>query len=87
MDRLKYIPLGLFVLLVSKMLYMGCGYADAPSLLIIAALAAFYEYKPVNAELKALKDNSAKMEKDLEDLRSHVSSLKLARDLKATRSF
>lgn len=85
MDKIKYIPLALFVLFSGKALISGLnGYESAAGLLILGAISAFYEYKSqeraislLTDELNKQRDEQKRLEKELETLKSAVSSIKL----------
>lgn len=85
MDKIKYIPLALFVLFSGKALISGVNsYESASGLLILGAIAAFYEFKSQEKTVTLLSDEISKqreeqkrLEKELEALKSTVSSIKL----------
>ena len=85
MDKIKYIPLALFVLFSGKSLLLGIsGYETVAGLLVLGAIASFYEFKSQVAEISLLKndlskqqDEHKKLEKELNELKTSVSSIKL----------
>ena len=80
MNNIKYLPLSLFVLYSAKLLILGGSYVDAPLLLILGTVAAFYEFKSQDKKLAEMEQKLERinlLEKDHENLKTHVSGLKL----------
>lgn len=90
MERLmKYVPSLLFIAFSIKGLINGFSWADSPILLIMGGLAAYYEFARQSKEslgfqkeIKEMRDTQAKLVKDLDNLNTHVSSMKLGISLK-----
>jgi hypothetical protein len=83
-DNIKYVPLSLFCLLSIKLLVVGSVLADAPILLILALLAAFYEIKSNDAKLKLMHSRCDVLDKHITDLykvneesRNYIAGMKL----------
>ena len=93
MDKyLKLLPLALVTLYSSKLLVKGAEFTDAPILMILAVLLAFYEVKLNNKAIKkledeitALKNANTENSKQMEEVRNHVGSLKLGQQVRLTR--
>jgi len=86
---IKYLPLAFFSVYISKLLFVGASFADAPIVFIMAVLSAYYEYstnhkqiKSLEKQLASLSDNHEKTKKDLEDLKNHVAQIKFAAQVK-----
>lgn len=93
MDKIKYIPLALFVLFSGKSLYFGVGsYESALVLLILGGIAGFYEFKSqdkVISDLTKRLDNqnaiNENFARELESAKNHLSTLKLTNQFKQQR--
>lgn len=88
-NLVKYLPLAFLSLYLSKILVVGANFTDAPIILIIASLSAYYEYGLKNKELKKLQEDLSvlsaeldKNKKDVEDVRSYVGQIKFATQIK-----
>jgi hypothetical protein len=93
-EYIKYIPLGLFVAFSVKMLINGVSLQDAPAFAIVTAFAGYMINKEENKNIKSLSDrlkileNSAsESKKETEELRSHVSSIKLGQQMRSAVKF
>ena len=94
MDKIKYIPLALFVLFATKCLILGVGsYESAAVLLILGLAASYYEFKSQDrvisgfkTELEAARNDQKKLERDMDSLRNHVSSLKLTGQFRSQKA-
>jgi hypothetical protein len=93
-EYIKYIPLGLFVAFSVKMLINGVSLQDAPAFAIIATFAGYIinreenkNLKYLNDRLKALEDGASESKKEAEELRSHVSSIKLGQQIRTAVKF
>lgn len=93
-EYIKYIPLCLFVAFSVKMLISGATLQDAPAFAILTGFAGYMinreEDKILNsltARLKAIEDQSTEYKKETEDLRSHVSSMKLGQQVRSAVKF
>ena len=93
-EYIKYIPLGLFVAFSVKMLISGASLQDAPIFAILTGFAGYMinreEDKILNSltgRLKVLEEQSVEYKKETEDLRSHVSSMKLGQQVRSAVKF
>lgn len=93
-EYIKYIPLGLFVAFSVKMLVSGASWQDAPVFAILAAFTLTMlnkeEETVINAfaaRLKAMEEQTSEFKKETEELRSHVSSVKLGQQVRAAVKF
>lgn len=91
MREIKHIPLILFSIAVLKIIYTGASFSDAAMLLVLGAVAAFFEYKSSDAKIEALKKVQEKQAevalaqaKALDEIRSSMSSMKLAQGVRTT---
>lgn len=86
MDKfLKYVPMLLFCLYCGKMLKEGGSYTEAPILAILGLFSAYSLYRAENKQLQEtqktvdqLKNSIEEQNKKIEELRTHVSGLKLS---------
>lgn len=90
MKDIKHIPLILFSISVLKTIIMGSSYQEALVLLVLGAVAGFYEYKSQDAaiqEMKELQEKQAQatlaLAKTLDELRSGMNALKLSQGMKS----
>jgi hypothetical protein len=93
-EYIKYIPLGLFVAFCVKSLVIGSSVTEAPSLAIIAIFSAYLVHRDEEKQLKAINDKLNVLEKqnenktkEMEELRSHVSSVKLGQQMRSAVKF
>lgn len=93
-DYIKYIPLSLFVAFCVKMLISGASWQDAPIFAILAAFVLNLVNKEEEKQLKVINDRLNFLEKqnetkikEMEELRSHVSSVKLGQQIKSAGRF
>lgn len=91
MDKLKIIPMVLFLSYVGKLLILQANLADAPIVATLALLTAYFEFSPTNKQLKEidvqLKEVNTKLveaEKNVEHLKTHVSGLKLSQQMRTS---
>lgn len=85
MDKIiKFVPLVLFSAQFIKSIVLGPALADAPVLAIAALLIVAMEYKVTNKKIQALQSEIegfnallAENNKHLEQVRTHVSGIKL----------
>lgn len=90
MDKLvKNAPMILFCLYAGKMLLKGGTYTDAPAMAILALLAGYVfvkaeaeEQKKIKNELSDIKKQIEKLSKDNDDIKTHVSGLKLSQSVR-----
>lgn len=85
----KYLPIGLFCLIIGKLLITGANWESAVLATVTGALAAAYEYKNHSKQVKALEDrielvvdtvnNQAKV---IEEFRLSLSSVRLTQQAK-----
>ena len=93
-EYIKYIPLGLFVAFSVKMLMSGVSLQDAPVFAILTGFTGYMinreEDKILNSltgRLKALEEQSIESKKEAEELRSHVSTMKLGQQVRSAVKF
>ena len=93
-EYIKYIPLGLFVAFSAKMLISGVSLETAPVFGILAAFSAYLinrdekkNLEIINSRLQAIEGKLNSKEKEVEELRSHVSSLKLGQQMSKVARF
>jgi uncharacterized protein YdaL len=93
-EYIKYIPLGLFVAFSVKMLMSGASLQDAPVFAILTGFAGYMinreEDKILNSltgRLKKLEEQSTESKKEAEELRSHVSTIKLGQQIRSAVKF
>lgn len=93
-EYIKYIPLGLFVAFCIKSLVVGVSVTEAPSLAIIAIFSAYLVHRDEEKQLKAINDKLNLLEKqnenktkEIEELRSYVSSIKLGQQMRTAVKF
>lgn len=91
MDFIKFGPLALFVAAVLKGLVLGFGWVDAPILVILGAIAAFYEFKSSEKKVKLLQARCDAVDihlttlyKELDVVKTHFSGLKVAAQMRST---
>lgn len=93
-EYIKYIPIGLFVAFCVKSLVTGVQLHEAPLFAILAAFSAYLvnrdedkARKVVLQRLDALEKQTEDKSKEIEDLRSHVSSIKLGQQIRTAVKF
>lgn len=93
-EYIKYIPIGLFVAFCVKSLVVGVQLQEAPLFAILAAFSAYLVNrdedkvrKVVLQRLDALEKQTEDKSKEIEDLRSHVSSIKLGQQIRTAVKF
>lgn len=81
----KYLPLALFSLLAIKLIITGASFADTASLFVLAAAAAYYEFQiqkkirnEYKEQLQKYEDQVKALALSLDEVRTHVGSLKLS---------
>lgn len=91
MQFLKYLPLALFTIAVGKGLVLGFTWIDAPVLVILGSMAAFYEFKVNEAKIKLMQARCDAVDKHLttlykeqESLKSHFSGIKVGNQMRST---
>ena len=90
----KYVPLLLFIAFSLKLLMSGASWQDAPIFAILTGFAATMINKEdetivvsLSNRLKMLEDNLIESKKETEELRSHVSSIKLGQQVRSAVKF
>lgn len=85
MEKIKYIPLGLFIAFCLKIAVLGPSLTESLCLLILGAVAVTYEYKSNSKEIKGLEDKLSALstradskDKEIDELKSYVSSMKMS---------
>lgn len=86
----KYIPLGLFLLFSLKSLFVGLTYESCLGILILGSIASFFEYKvnekrieELSLEIKELGKKIEERSEDLNDIKTHIASVKLGSQLRS----
>lgn len=89
MKYIKSIPLVLFLAFSGKFLITGINYPEVITLLGLAALVGFFEYKEQNKEVTKLKVENEEIRKELSEVSSlvknisdHISGQKVAQAMK-----
>ena len=90
---LKHIPLAFFGLSIGKLLIFPATWEGAACAFVAAILAAFYEYKNQDTQIKELQKTVTAVEiavnnqaKAIENAQSGVSALKLATSMRTPTS-
>jgi predicted aminopeptidase len=90
MERLKYIPLGLFVIAVSKSLILGFTWTDCLAIGLLGAISAYYEFKSNDKQVKILMARADQVDKYLtelfkqqEELRTQYTGVSVAKQFAA----
>ena len=93
-EYIKYIPLGIFVAFCSKALVIGASLTEAPALAIVALFSAYLVHRDEEKQLKSIMERLSALEKqgedktkEVEELRSHVSTLKLGQQMRSAVKF
>lgn len=93
-EYVKYIPLGLFVAFCIKSLVVGVNIEEAPLFAILAIFCGYLVHrdeisdkKTLEARLIAIEKLQEIKSKEIEDLRSHISSVKLGQQIKSVGRF
>lgn len=89
MDKLRIIPMLLFLSYVGKLLILQANIADAPIVASLALLAAYFEFsstnkqlKEIDTQLKQINEKLLESEKNVEHLKTHVSGLKIGQQMR-----
>jgi hypothetical protein len=89
-NLVKNVALLSFVSFFIKILVVGAQYQDCALVAIICSLIGYLEYSSEKSELKELKDKQDKLQhsielnkKEIEELRSHVSTIKLGNQVRS----
>lgn len=87
----RYLPLGVFLSLIVFLCFKGFDYSSAIALFPLAFLAYKYDEKAENSKLKELQDqikeiknNSEALAIELEEVKTHMASIKLNQGMKRT---
>ncbi len=90
MEKLKYFPVGMLTIYLIKCLITGASPVDAAILAIFATLLGYSQYKSeeksiseLKNQLLLLKTDQELTKKTQEELRSHVSSMKIGLNMRA----
>ena len=93
-EYIKYIPLGLFVAFSIKSLVNGASLQDAPVYAILALFTAYLVHRDEEKSLKKIHSKLEQLEKlnevktkEIEELRSHVSTIKLGQQVRNAVKF
>ena len=86
---IKNIVLVLFTLFFVKLLSTGVSFQDSFIVAILSTLLGYLEYRSENEDLKEIRRQARELnlslettKKELEELRSHVSTVKLAQQVR-----
>lgn len=86
---IKNIVLVLFTLFFVKLLSTGVSFEDSFIVAILSTLLGYLEFRSENEDLKEIRHQAVQLnhslettKKELEELRSHVSTVKLAQQVK-----
>ena len=87
----KYIPLGLFCAFATKSMFFPLTWETSLGLLVLGAIASYYhtviQYRKIQELEKTIHDFGSKMaenDKNIENLKNHISGLKLGQNMKNT---
>lgn len=87
----KYIPLGLFCAFAAKSMFFPMTWETSLGLLVLGAISSYYhtviQYKKLKEVEELLASFSSKMaenDKNIENLKNHISGLKLGQNMKTT---
>lgn len=93
MEKLRFIPLGLFTIFFTKLLFQPVSYTDASILLILGLVSAFFEFQATDKKVKTIEAKMDQTTKDLEDrlkeiesIKGAINSLKLSGGLRSTNA-
>lgn len=82
---IKHLPLGIFCLYFSKVYLQSISYPEVGTLLVLAGIAGYFEYKSNNEALSLLEQRINKQqiqieskEQELEIVKTTIASLKLS---------
>ena len=85
----RLLPLALFCVFSLKILVVGASVTDAAVLFVLGTISAYYEHKNVHSKVevfeKKLKEHELLLDqksKEIEEVKSLLSSLKLAQQFK-----
>lgn len=88
----KHLPLGIFCLYFSKIYLQSISYPEVGILLVLASIAAFFEYKSNDQKLSAIEERINKQqiqldfkEKELEIVKTTIASLKLSSGMRTVQ--
>lgn len=91
MEKLKLLPLVLFIAYVVKLLTISATLSDAAIIASLAALTAFFEFTPssrqlkeINIQLQEINKGLVETKKNHEELKTSFSGLKMASGYKTT---
>ncbi len=89
----KHLPLAIFCLYFSKVYLQAISYPEVGILLVLAGIAAFFEYKSNDQKLSSLEERINKQqiqlenkEKELEIVKTTIASLKLSSGMRTVNS-
>lgn len=93
-DYIKYIPLSLLIVYCVKLITTTVTLNDSPILAILAALTGFMfivqeekKLLSVNDKIKELKEDIEKQKELSQEIRTHLSSIKLKQQVKTVSRF
>lgn len=94
MDKyLKVMPLGLILVLSSKCIFVGVSFADVAFLAVLSGLACYFHFATKEKRINNLEQKHLELEKrfetkarEIDEVKSHLSGLKLANTLRPTTS-
>lgn len=83
MEKLKFVPMGLFSLYTLKLIIFGASYADSAALLFVAASAVILMIKSNEEKLNQLQSDINSIKQEHENMKTYVNSLKLSQTLRS----
>jgi hypothetical protein len=88
----QYAPLGLLCAYVTKVMILGASLSDGLVVAVIAGLTAFMlhkteqkKFEALETQIKALSDEMAIKNKDIDAIKNHVTGLKLGQQIRVQR--
>lgn len=89
MEKIKYLPLGLFIAAVIKSLISPSNFVDVSLILVLGLIASFYEFKVQEKKYSDLQKQLDLINKDLnsikeinDELKSYISGIKLNQQMR-----
>lgn len=94
MDKfIKVMPSGLVFALSLKTVALGCSFSDVAFLAVLSSLSAYFHFANERKELKKLETDLKELEKtiqlkskEIDEVKSHLSGVKLANALRPAQS-
>lgn len=94
MDKhIKVMPFGLILLLSAKCIVLGSSYSDVALLAVLSALGSYVYFTTKEERFKALEKKHEELEKtvqsrskELDEIKTHLSGIKLANAIRPVQS-